>query len=69
MVEVFKTNVTEPLHAEELIALLCENLPQHQINFDLNDCDNILRVKGGIVPVTQIIELVCSNGFECSLLD
>lgn len=69
MVEVFKTNVTEQLHAANLLALLTAHLPEHQINFDLSDCDNILRVKGGAVPVNKIIELVSSNGFECTVLD
>ncbi len=69
MVEVFKTNVTEQLHAAALLTLLSQHLPGHQVNFDLNDCDNILRVKGGNVPVAKIIELVSSNGFECTLLD
>lgn len=69
MVEVFKTNVTEQLHAEALLTLLSLHLPEHQINFDLNDCDNILRVKGGAVNVEKIIELVSSNGFECTVLD
>ncbi len=69
MVEVFKTNVTEHLHAATLLDLLSQHLPEHQVNFDLGDCDNILRVKGSSVPVTQIIELVSSNGFECTLLE
>lgn len=69
MVEVFKTNVTEQLHAADLLALLSAHLPEYQINFDLSDCDNILRVKGGTVPVAKIIQLVNNNGFECALLD
>lgn len=69
MVEVFKTNVTEHLHAETLLTMLSLHLPEHQINFDLNDCDNILRVKGNNIPVAQVIELVSSNGFECTRLD
>lgn len=69
MVEVFKTNVTEESKAVEIISILSCHLPACKINFDLQDCDNILRVKGDIVSCTQIIELVNSTGFVCSLLD
>lgn len=69
MVEVFKTNVTEQNEAARLLSLLISRLPACKINFDLQDCDNILRVKGDVIPITAIIELVNSNGFDCSLLD
>lgn len=69
MVEVFKTNVTEQNEAARLLSLLISRLPACKINFDLQDCDNILRVKGDAIPITAIIELVNSNGFDCALLD
>lgn len=69
MVEVFKTNVTEQNEAARLLSLLISLLPACKINFDLQDCDNILRVKGDAIPITAIIELVNSNGFDCALLD
>jgi hypothetical protein len=69
MVEVFKTNVTEENEADRLLSLLTNQIPACKINFDLQDCDNILRVKGDAIPITAIIELVNNNGFECALLD
>lgn len=69
MVEVFKTNVTRQSDAAGLLAVLANHLPACKINFDLQDCDNILRIKGDRIPVTQIIELVSSEGFDCALLD
>jgi hypothetical protein len=69
MVEIFKTNVYEVLHAEQIIALLNYHFPSFMINFDLHDCDKILRVKGDSIPVEEIASLVSSNGFQCSLLD
>ena len=69
MVEVFKTNVTEENEAARLLSLLINQLPACIINFDLQDCDNILRVKGDAIPINSIIELVNSNGFDCALLD
>jgi len=69
MVEVFKTNVYDILHAEQIIALLNHYFPAFMINFDLHDCDKILRVKGESIPVDEIVTLVSANGFHCSLLD
>ncbi len=46
MVEVFKTNVQQTEEAEMLIEKLAEHFPAHEINFDLSDCDRILRVQG-----------------------
>jgi hypothetical protein len=43
-VEVFKTNVGNQRTANHL-KLLLERLPACKINFDLEDCDNILRIK------------------------
>jgi len=69
MVEIFKTNVHDILQAEKIIALLNNHFPAFMINFDLHDCDKILRVKGESIPVDDIVNLVSANGFECSLLN
>jgi hypothetical protein len=69
MVEIFKTNVYDILHAEQIIALLNHHFPSFMINFDLQDCDKILRVKGDSIPVDDIVTLVSANGFQCRLLD
>lgn len=69
MVEVFKTNVTNFNKADEIIFMLSNHLPGCKINFDLQDCDNILRVKGDNVSPTQIIQLVSNAGAVCTLLD
>jgi hypothetical protein len=69
MVEIFKTNVFDILHAEQIIALLNHHFPSFMINFDLHDCDKILRVKGDSIPVDEIVALVSTKGFQCSLLD
>lgn len=69
MVEIFKTNVHDIMHAEQVIDLLNSHFPAFMINFDLHDCDKILRVKGESIPVNEIVDIVCANGFYCSLLD
>lgn len=69
MVEIFKTNINDPVHAERIVTLLNNHFPSFRINFDLHDCDNILRVKGDAIPVEKIITLVSENGFLCSVLN
>ena len=69
MVEIFKTNVTEHSQAEKIIGLLKLHFPCYSVNFDLHDCDNILRVKGDSVPINEIEHLVSNAGFYCSVLN
>ena len=69
MVEIFKTNVEDIFHAEQIIALLNHHFPSFMINFDLHDCDKILRVKGESIPVDEIVNIVSANGVQCRLLD
>jgi hypothetical protein len=69
MVEIFKTNVENSLHAEQIIAMLNLYFPTFMINFDLHDCDKILRIKGESIPIDEIESLVSANGFQCSVLN
>ena len=69
MIEVFKTNVREVCVAQKVIALLLEHFPGYKINFDLHDCDKILRLEGEIIPVSKVISVVKENGYTCSVLD
>ena len=69
MVEIFKTNVHDVLQAEKIIALLSGHFPAFMINFDLHDCDKILRVKGESIPIDEIENLVAANGFQCCVLN
>ena len=68
MIEVFKTNVQEVSHANEIIALLLEHYPGSKINFDMDDCDKILRVEGNNCMPAKIMALVEAYGFYCSSL-
>ena len=69
MLEIFKTNVTDTSQAASVITLLNQHFPQCQVNFDLHDCDKILRIKGESFAIDKIIELVASCSFHCNLLD
>ena len=47
MIEVFKTNVRHPAHARLLVQQIHDHFPGYKANFDLDDCDRILRVQSG----------------------
>jgi hypothetical protein len=44
MIEVFKTNVTNELIARIAIDNLKHSFPALHVNFDLADCDKVLRI-------------------------
>ena len=69
MIEVFKTNVEQFTDAGRIIGWLQEHLPQSRINFDLWDCDKILRVEGQDLEPQRIVALVEAKGFECAPLE
>jgi hypothetical protein len=69
MVEVFKTNVQKKAQGKMLLCILSEIFPSFKINFDLSDCDKVLRVEGNNIEALRIMVLVKQNGFNCELLD
>jgi hypothetical protein len=69
MVEVFKTNVRHKRQARKLLDILSVQFPLFNINFDLEDCDKILRVEGENIPREIIVRLVGENGYQCDVLD
>ncbi len=69
MLEIFKTDVNDKEQASTIVSLLNQYLPQCKVNFDLHDCDKILRVTGDSIPVETIIELVTANGISCTQLN
>ena len=69
MVEVFKTNVQKKVQSKMLLCILSEAFPSFKINFDLADCDNVLRVEGENMETLRIMILVKKYGFTCEILD
>ena len=70
MVEVFKTNVTNQDHANRLIDQIHHTFREYKANFDLEDCDRILRVKSitGQIQASRLIDLLSSSGFTAETL-
>jgi len=69
MVEVFKTNVRSIRKAKHVIQKLAEEFPAHKINFDLDDCDKILRVQGKNILQEEIINVVTALNYQCEILE
>lgn len=67
-VEVFKTNVTCPETATDLVRKLLSLYPEACINFDLEDCDKILRVQSPEVSTSRIMRFLSEQGFLCEVL-
>ncbi len=68
MVEVFKTNIKHRGQTKPVIKKLEASFPGSCINFDLEDCDRILRVEGEDICPVKIKELVTADGYECEAL-
>ncbi len=70
MVEVFRTNVKERFHADQLLDQIHQSFPAYKANFDLEDCDKILRIKSdnGMVQPMPVILLLNEFGFHAEPL-
>lgn len=69
MVEVFKTDVQDNKESALLIRKLKEHLPGSCVNFDLEDCDKVLRIEGEHILPQSIIILLNDCGYQCEVLD
>jgi hypothetical protein len=67
-VEVFKTNVEHIGESVRLIQMLVPYFPKGSINFDLEDCDRILRVENDRVNCELVIRLLKESGYRCEVL-
>lgn len=65
MVEIFKTNVIEQHEADRLVEKLVQAIPQARVNFDLWDCDKVLRIEHAHIPIPLVCELVAAEGYAC----
>jgi hypothetical protein len=70
MVEVFKTNVGDPNSAKKIITLIHANFTGYIANFDLEDCDNILRIQcmDRSIEARSILQLMFDQGLHAEIL-
>jgi hypothetical protein len=71
MVEVFKTDVNNPDHARLLVDQIHKTFADYKANFDLEDCDNILRIesKSNRVDSLLVIDFLNDFGFYAKVLE
>ena len=69
-IEVFKTTVNNGIQAGRIIEAIHRDHDTYRANFDLQDCDRILRIVSfnGPVQASSLIELVRSLGFDAEVL-
>jgi hypothetical protein len=70
MVEVFSTNVSAKPIADFLVNQIELKFRNYRANFDLDDCDHILRIKSanGLVNTESILELISGFGYKIEVL-
>ncbi len=68
MVYVFKTSVKTQKDIGILKSYLNKLLPQIKWNFDLEDCDKILRIVSPREISETVIKLLQCKGFDCQEL-
>ena len=70
MVEVFKTNVSERWQANLLLEQIHKTFDTYRANFDLDDCDKILRIKcaSGEIHAARLINMLAEYGCQAEVL-
>lgn len=71
MIEVFKTDVEDSTSAVKLLDHINTHFPAYQVNFDLSDCDRILRIKNarGVIEAGRVIEIIARLGYKAERLE
>jgi hypothetical protein len=68
MILVFKTSVKTKMQVMKLKPHIDSILPAAKWNFDLNDCDRILRIDSEENVVLKIIDLLVLHNHHCEEL-
>ncbi len=69
MILVFKTSVKTKLQAKKLKPHIDRILPNRKWNFDLEDCDSILRIESEENISVMIIDLLNNHQYSCEELE
>jgi hypothetical protein len=69
MIYVFKTSVRTKIQAKKLKPHIDEILPKAKWNFDLADCDKVLRIDSEANIISPIINLLNNHDFDCQELE
>jgi cell fate (sporulation/competence/biofilm development) regulator YmcA (YheA/YmcA/DUF963 family) len=66
---IYKTDVATQTQASTLYPLLNALPPVQQYNFDLEDCDHILRVVSTEAETHAVCQLLNTQGFNCETME
>jgi hypothetical protein len=69
MIFVFKTSVKTKMQAKKLKQHIDKILPNAKWNFDLEDCDKILRIDSQKDIVLATIDLLNFHNYSCEELE
>lgn len=69
MVKVFKTSVNNVYDAMAVVKALRIKMELAEINIDIEDVDNILRIENKTIDVSEVEETVSVQGHTASLLE
>lgn len=69
MIYVFKTSVSNKKAVQQLKPFINRIINEFAWNFDLEDCDNILRLDACAACSKSVVQLLWDKGFECSELE
>jgi len=69
-VEVFKTDVNTRRYANKLVNQIHKTFKQYSANFDLDDCDKILRIQCNedVIKSGTLISFLQANGCFAEVL-
>ncbi len=70
MIEVFKTSITNYSEACVVLNHIHDAFDGYKANFDLEDCDNILRIQSstGAIHCTTLIKFLKKLGCDAEML-
>jgi hypothetical protein len=68
MIYVFKTSVKTRSQAKKLKPHIDKILPKAKWNFDLHDCDKVLRIDSDENIILPIINVLKTHDFDCEEL-
>jgi len=70
MIEVFKTDITDSLQAKVLGDHIHDLFKEYTVNFDLDDCDRIMRIvsTSPVVQVDILIDILKGFGYHAEVL-
>ena len=69
MIEVFRTNVVSDERASQLIGIIEKTFEGYKVNFDLQDCDHVMRIAAlGMIDNDPVLHVLKNAGVKAEVL-